>query len=256
MGGAGIQQDIRVGEAFGAHVTTALTAVTVQNSKGFYKIETVSKNLLKEQLNCIFEDVTPDAIKIGLIGDIKNIEVIGEFLDSVSQIPVVVDPVLSSTVKGFKALKDYILAYKEFIFPFSTVVTPNLHEFKDITGFDFLPQKTNVDFLDIFPTKSLIVKGGDSDNKMIIDYLITKEGIMTYCHKKTQSQNLHGTGCALSTLIAVNLAEEKTLKEAFTISLPILSKIIEKSSDYQLGRSTYGPLNLNNKKLESYDHTL
>ena len=264
MGGAGIQQDVRLGNALGAHVVTAITGITVQNSKGFYNIVPVSSQLLRDQLNVIMEDVTPDAIKIGMIGDVYNIDIIATFLMRFNSIPVIIDPVVQSTVNDFSKKKSSVdsslnekermnlqESYKKKLFPLATVITPNLKEFNQIFGEEFNPLKDYSVLCKNLGLNAIIATGGDTSGDEIDDFLISGEEIVTFNHKKKECFNLHGTGCSLSTLLAVELANGEDLKNAFLNASSHMEDIINKSCNYQLGMSKYGPLNVYNYKLHN-----
>ena len=239
-GGAGVQADIRAGLSLGLHVLTAVTGVTAQNSKSFKAMETMSPFMLESQLASIIEDAMPDAIKIGMIGSTRNLEIIAEFLKSLPErIPVVVDPVLKSTVASGALPEDEIetlsllKGYKEKLFPLATVITPNLIEFK---SFDDMSTSC----------KAYVLKGGHSDDDIITDTLYMEGNEFTYTHARMDCRNLHGTGCTFSSLLAGFLALGEPIEVAFQKTCAKMEEIISKSCDYSLGNSIYGPLNVNN----------
>ena len=252
LGGAGIQQDLRVGNALGLHVLTAITGITVQNSRGFYNLVSVTYKLLSEQLRAILEDVTPDAIKIGMTGSVECIDVISDFIKKIPEVPVIIDPVLNPTVTNFSSnnnFDDLIIGYKEKLFPFTKILTPNLKEFKIIFGTEF---QDNINSLrNCLTTNNLgymVIKGGDISDNIITDYLVSTNKIISFEHPKISCRNLHGTGCALSTILASRIAVGDTIEDAFFYSEKKMKAIIEKSCDYKLGNSSYGPLNINDYK--------
>lgn len=234
-GGAGIQADIRTGSLMGCHVLTAITAVTAQNSKGVSKIMTVSPGMLREQLDDIIEDVTPNAIKIGMVGSADNIKEIFFFLSRLnSEMPIVVDPVLKSTAGDFLLNdgSDILKAYHRYLFPLATVITPNRYE-AEMIGKEY----------------PMVIKGGDTTESCIEDILTVDGKVLSYRHQKIDSINLHGTGCVYSTLLASYLALGRTLTQAFMDASVKMSEIISRSTGYRLGASGYGPLNINNYKI-------
>lgn len=248
MGGAGIQADIRVGCQMGFHVLTALTAVTSQNSKGCIDLGLVNNQSLDYQLKSIVEDVVPDAVKIGMVGSIENIKVIAHFLDSLPSItPVVIDPILKFTTGGIGNFgqKEYLEILKEELFPFSTVITPNLEELSIISPdkgiSQIIPEDINV--------KALIIKGGHNQKEVVEDVLILPHERYFSTGQRVKCKNLHGTGCVYSTLLACYLALKIPLKEAFLKTSETIRQIIDKSCNYSLGVSSYGPLNINNYQI-------
>lgn len=249
VGGAGIQADIRVGSLLGFHVATAVTAVTVQNSNGLTDIGQIPANLLEKQLIAISQDVIPDAIKIGMIGTVENFEVISDFLQNIPKdIPVVVDPVFTASANNKLLLANtsegkMANLYLKYIFPYATVITPNLNE----TG--ILSEEDNPDYKDFqkirekLNVKNLIITNGDAD--IVTDYLISEGKIISHTHPKIKSMNLHGTGCVYSSLLACFLALGKSVEEVFNSVNIKMEEIINKSNTYKLDKSSYGPLNIN-----------
>lgn len=251
-GGAGIQADIRTGVSKGTHVMTAITGVTVQNSKGLSEIGLVNPNILDAQLNAIIEEVTPDAIKIGMIGSRENLEVISDFLKTIPKnVPVVVDPVMKATADGNQLMKDgekiiTPLNYRESILPFSWVITPNIEELKILLENNIFNSQDPLSITNNLNTNAVIIKGGHSEESDIQDILITRRAIYKNSHRRIECKNLHGTGCVYSTLMAIYLAKGETLEDAFNKTSSDLFQIINNSCDYNLGNSSYGPLNINN----------
>lgn len=261
-GGAGIQADIRAGNEMGVHVLTAVTAVTVQNSTHFFETGVVSATLLEAQLKAIIQESTPQAIKIGLIGSEENFQVIADFLSKLGEkIPVVVDPLINSTIDTYNlsgcSPNETRDLYVDGIFPFSTVATPNREEWETLSNLKEITEENLKKSLNELNLTALAIKGGHSlegsklePAKKIDDLLITQNGEEeTFTHPRIECKNLHGTGCVFSTLMAANLAFGKTLREAFHATCESMSHIIDKSCNYSLGNSLYGPLNINQYKL-------
>lgn len=246
MGGAGIQADIKVGSRLGLHVLSAVTTITAQNSLGLIASSAVSSDLLKLQLDAIREDVRPSAVKIGMVGDVTNLLVIADFIDSLPKdIPVVVDPILKLTKESHKplfknpnTLKDI---YRGRIFPHVTVITPNLIELEEFTGKRVISDSILKDL----NAECVIVKGGHNEGNKIEDTLVTYKGTFTKQHERNDCKNLHGTGCVFSSFLASYMALGHSLQMAFEKTCDIVSDIISQSKNYSLGSSTYGPLNIN-----------
>lgn len=249
MGGAGIQADIRVGTSLGYHVLTAVTCITAQNSDALLDSVAISPTLLEKQLKAILKDVTPDAIKIGMIGSVENLHVISRFIAELpSGIPIVVDPVLYVTVEEPSLLRFELKSlelrkgYLSEIFPKATVITPNLHELKLLTG----EIKSGPDTLASLNAKAAVIKGGHSGKEVIEDILIMSPNREIHnSHPKLKCANLHGTGCVFSSLLACYLGMGDNLETAFYKTTRRLYINIEKSCNYSLGNSNYGPININ-----------
>ena len=237
-GGAGIQADVRAGSAMGVHVLSAITALTAQNSNGIRKIELVSPQMLQAQLRSIIEEVIPDSVKIGMIGSVKNLGIIVDFISALPKgTPVVVDPVLKSTA-GDNSLfdddnREMIKIYKEKLFPIVTVVTPNIPELEILGDITELCQ-------------AIVIKGGHSSRDVIEDILLFKDSKVSHSHPRMKCGNLHGTGCVYSSILASYLALGRSLEDAFVSTCSKMEEIISNSCDYSLGSSDYGPLNINN----------
>lgn len=249
LGCAGIQADIRSGNLMGVHVLTAVTAVTSQNSGGLTNIGSVDPDLLESQLKSILEEVIPDAIKIGMVGSKDNFVVISNFLKSLNPgVKVVIDPIIRVSSDNKLLIKasseeDIVSYYLRYLFPLATVVTPNIPEMNLLTNTD--SKNWDCSSLDYLNTNAVIVKGGHSDSKCIEDTLILPDKILTCSHSKYECNNLHGTGCTYSSILASCLALGKNLQEAFFITSTEMENIISQSCEYTLGFSNYGPLNIN-----------
>ncbi|MCH5229715.1 MAG: hydroxymethylpyrimidine/phosphomethylpyrimidine kinase [Muribaculaceae bacterium] len=251
-GGAGIQADIRSIISMGFHPLSAITAVTSQNSSGIQKLGVIPPEVLKSQLESIFHDVVPDAVKVGMLGSQENLEVVYDFLNKYAgNIPIVLDPVLKASadnnilLKG-ENLNKYINNLKALLFPLVTVITPNKEEFEFLTGKKSLELMELSEILSALNLKNLIITSGIVRENVIYDILSEGE-IITFQEKpKINCHNLHGSGCVFSSILSCELAKGKDIKTAFGVTSWKMKSIIEKSVSYKLGNSTYGPLNLNN----------
>lgn len=251
-GGAGIQADIRAAAMRNVFASTAVTAVTVQNSQGLKALNPISPEALLAQIQCIFEDCRPNAIKIGMLGSIENGRTVVSFLrDYAKEIPIVVDPVMSATAGGHLSLNPSEIHdfYVHELCPLATVVTPNLQEVEK-----FGCRKDNIGstaecLLDKLGCKAVVIKGGHSQDAIITDTL-AMPGLpgSIIMHMVSSSRischNLHGTGCVYSSLLASEIAKGKDISEAFKITSWQMKAIISQSCDYKLGNADYGPLNL------------
>lgn len=256
MGGAGIQADIKAASIMGLHVVTAVTAVTVQNSKRFYDTGAVSPDILITQLKTIFEDVKPDVIKIGMLGSFENGEIVADFLRKYCLgIPIVVDPIFSPTVtnnsfyNSIDNAKEYKELYIDKIFPYALVATPNFKELVTLIDSPLESVHLNVSLLKCLNISSLIVTGLEQEDKTLKDILIERNKIREVKHDKIECENTHGTGCVFSSLLASYLALGNDLEDAFKKTSKQIYEIINMSRNYNLGDSHYGPLNVTNYKI-------
>lgn len=243
--GAGIQADLITIAALGGYACTAITAITVQNTLGVSGIYPVPAQAVREQVEAILTDIKPLAIKIGML---HRFEIVKEVIDILSQfpkVPIVLDPVFLSS-SGHPLLDDEgIQLMIEQLFPLVTVLTPNLTEAswllgKEIKEKDQMPEAAKE--LLKFGAKSVLLKGGHLEEEVLSDCLVKSSGEIFFLdHKKVNSNNTHGTGCTLSSAIAVNLAQGFSVEYAVERATEYVVKSIEGGKDYQLGGGN-GPL--------------
>lgn len=218
IGGAGIQADIKTITMHGVYATTAITAITAQNTLSVYDVLEVPEKFLKKQLDSIFTDVYPDAIKIGMVSSEKLIEVIAQCLEFYKAKNIVVDPVMVSSTgcKLFSGKYTDILSKK--LFSISTIVTPNLFEAEIISGEKITNLQDSIKVSKKISTTydcNVLCKGGhfkDSSNDVLC--LKDERDCVVLKNNKINNKNTHGTGCTLSSAIASNLALGKNLLES------------------------------------------
>ena len=247
-GGAGIQADIKTCCALGVYAATAITGITAQNSKGVYGVEPVSLSLLEAQIDSIFEVMTPDAVKTGMLPSPEIIEMVASKLKQYNVDNIVVDPVMVATNGGHlvKPGKETLEAFKRYLMPLATLITPNLIEASELAGEDIStmdPRKACELLRTETGAKNVLLKGGHSVNKdMAVDYLLEGETLHTFSFPRIDTENTHGTGCTLSSAIACNLALGYSLKTAMARSRSYVQYAIETAKDLHVMRGP-GPLN-------------
>lgn len=233
-GGAGIQADIKTITAHKMYAMSAITALTAQNTTGVYGIKEVSPEFVGDQIDCIFKDIRPDAVKIGMVSNSKIIEIISEKLIEYKAENIVVDPVMIST-SGSKLLSDEAMeALITKLIPLATVITPNIPESETLCGFQIKDEKDMIkaaEKISKILKGAVLVKGGHLVNDAI-DLLYEDNNIHWFKGERIDNPNTHGTGCTLSSAIACNLADGKTLDES-----------IERAKEYLTGALMAG-LNL------------
>ena len=204
IGGAGIQADIKTMTALGVYGMTAIAALTAQNTTGVKSIIEVTKEFLGEQLDMIINDIFPDAVKTGCI---SSPILIKEVVDKIKQYKlknIVVDPVIYSK-SGVKLIKDEaVVIMKKELLPLSDLITPNILELEilsdtKIKGIDDMISASKKVFEEF--GCAVLCKGGHGINDGE-DLLYNKNGVKWYKTKKIETNNLHGTGCTLSSAIA------------------------------------------------------
>jgi len=212
-GGAGIQADIKTITAHKMYAMSAITALTAQNTTGVYGIEEVAPEFVGQQIDCIFNDIRPDAVKIGMVSSSKIIEVIVEKLIQYKPENIVIDPVMVSTSGSKLLCDDAMNTLITKLIPLATVITPNIPEAEVLCGFSI---KNEADMIKAAKKISntlkgaVLVKGGHLVNDAI-DLLYENGNIHWYRSERINNPNTHGTGCTLSSAIACNLAEGKSL---------------------------------------------
>ena len=208
-GGAGIQADIKTMTANGVFAMSAITALTAQNTTGVTDIFETTPHFLAEQLDAVFTDIFPDAVKIGMVSSAELIGIIAEKLHAYQAAHIVVDPVMVAT-SGSKLLRDdAVQALTEKLLPMAEVVTPNIPEAEilsgltitDAAGMEAAAQKISEAYC-----CAVLCKGGHKVNDA--DDLLWRDGKAQWFHgERIANPNTHGTGCTLSSAIASNLAK-------------------------------------------------
>ena len=217
-GGAGVQADLKTMTAHKVYGMSIITALVAQNTLGVRDIMEVKPDFLAEQFDCVFEDIYPDAIKIGMVSSPVLIEMIVNKLTSQKDCPIVVDPVMVST-SGSRLLADNALRLlKEKLIPLATIITPNIPEAQVLTN---LKINTKDDMITAAKMISewyhgyILIKGGHFEERA--DDLLYYRGNNTWLTgEKINNPNTHGTGCTLSSAIASNLALEYSIEESVT----------------------------------------
>ncbi|GAA0076809.1 bifunctional hydroxymethylpyrimidine kinase/phosphomethylpyrimidine kinase [Clostridium sp. CTA-5] len=242
-GGAGIQADLKAFSANGVYGMSVITAITAQNTMGVFGIQDISPEMIRSQMDVIFEDIRVDAIKIGMVSKIESIKAISSSLRKKKKLPLIVlDPVMISK-SGFNLLsKDAKDTLVKELFPLATLITPNLPEAEEILGIKI---KTLEDMkkaskkLKEFGPKYVLIKGGHLKNEAT-DLLFDGENFIFLPQERINVKHTHGTGCTLSSTIAANLAKGMTIEEAVKEGKRYTTCAIEHG--FELGRGV-GPTN-------------
>ncbi len=230
-GGAGIQADIKTITAHKMYAMSAVTALTAQNTTGVYGIFEATPEFVGKQLECVFSDIRPDAVKIGMVLNREIIEVIAAKLNEYKAENIVIDPVMVST-SGSKLLSDEAInALINNLLPLGTVITPNIPEAEVLSGMVIKTKNDIGKAAEVINMKvgcAVLIKGGHSINDAT-DLLFNSDFKHWFYSKRIDNPNTHGTGCTLSAAIACNLARGSSLV-----------KSIEKSKKYLNGALTTG----------------
>lgn len=224
-GGAGIQADLKTALANGVFGMSAVTALTAQNTMGVTGVHEVPPEFLAQEIDAVFDDIRPDAVKIGMVASVPLIRTIAERLRAYGAKHVVVDPVIVAT-SGARLLNENAAdALASELFPLAEIITPNLPELfvldRNVGGAPESEETYRSAEARIEAGKRILsrfgcpvlVKGGHSKGRAD-DLLVLRDGVKEFPGERVATDNTHGTGCTLSTAIAANLAKGMTLPKA------------------------------------------
>jgi len=241
-GGAGIQADIKTMTMNGVYAMSAITALTAQNTTGVYGILESTPDFLASQLDCVFQDIFPDAVKTGMLASSALIEVIADKLKEYGAKNIVVDPVMISTSGSNLIENEAVGSLKERLLPMADLVTPNIPEAEvlcrmEIAGMQDMERAARMIY-DRYGC-AVLVKGGHSVSDAS-DYLYSSGKGQWFVGRRIDNPNTHGTGCTLSSAIAANLAKGYGLEAAVWKAKEYITGAL--SAMLNLGQGD-GPLN-------------
>ena len=216
-GGAGIQADLKTMLANHVYGMSAITALTAQNTTGVTDIMEVTPEFLAEQLDSIFTDIKPDAVKTGMVSSSQLIDIIADKLREYKAVNIVVDPVMVATSGAKLICDDAMETLKKKLLTLATVITPNIPEGEVLAGMKITSKEDMVTAAEKISNTygcSVLLKGGHSLNDA--NDLLVEQGKepVWFMGRRIVNTNNHGTGCTLSSAIASNLAKGKSLEEA------------------------------------------
>ena len=228
-GGAGIQADLKTFAAHGTFGMSVITAVTAQNTCGVTKVQNIDCDVVKAQIEAVFDDIRVDAVKIGMVSQPEIIETIASCLRHYQPKIIVVDPVMISK-SGYPLLAPEACAtlIKELL-PLATLLTPNLPEAEAITGLQVTKKEEMrpvAEKIIALGAKAVLVKGGHL-NDTADDLLFDGANEVWFPGRRIATKNTHGTGCTLSSSLAANLAKGLSLREAVQASKDYVTTAIE-----------------------------
>jgi hydroxymethylpyrimidine/phosphomethylpyrimidine kinase len=239
--GAGIAADLKTISAHNGYGVAAVTALTVQSTKGVLSVHPIAPASLRAQLDALADDVKPSAVKIGMLANRANAVVVAEFLDRNKFTNIVLDPVIKPSSGGVELLDHAGVKYVlEELLKRATVVTPNIDEaallsgleIKDIAGMEAAARK-----LVERGARAVVVKGGHMDKP--VDILFDGKEMLTFGGDQVKTLNTHGSGCTFASAIASELASGRPLREAVLLAKTYVQKAIEHG--YAIGKGS-GPL--------------
>lgn len=209
-GGAGIQGDLKTFCALGAYGMAAITALTVQNSLGVLQVAPVSGHLLAAQVRAVLDDIQAQAVKIGMLGSVENVECLAQVLSGAA-VPIVLDPVLVSSSGAHLLPAEAVTALREKLLPLAMVATPNQAEAEELLGrklCGLLEVSQGARELVALGAKNVLITGGDSEveSDEVVDVWFDGSDLQLLRHRRVATQHNRGTGCALTAAICVGLA--------------------------------------------------
>lgn len=207
-GGAGIQADLKTFRALGVYATTVVTAVTAQDTSRVHDIVVLPEASVAAQFDAVVADTPPDAIKIGMLGSPRNVELVADRLRNLGNVPVVLDPVLASTSGTSLIDAEALGALERDLVPLASVVTPNLAEAGRLVGFDVrtVPEmEAAARRLHEMGAGSVVVTGGHLTGRQVVDVFFDGEAVVHLARDRIPKAP-RGTGCVLSAAIAAHLA--------------------------------------------------
>jgi hydroxymethylpyrimidine/phosphomethylpyrimidine kinase len=240
--GAGLQADVKTAQAFGVYAQTAVTAITVQNTRGVRAVQALSPELVRGQIEAALEDIGADAIKIGMLGSGGVAAAVADVLEQ-TILPLVLDPVLLSSSGAALLDAAGVETLKARLLPRATLLTPNLPEVEALIGIDADSEhgiRNAAQAFALLGCCNVLLKGGHGDGAMVRDVLVEGAAQSSFEAPRQQSRHTHGTGCTLATAIACGLAEGMALNAAVSRAHGYVQEAIRTAPGLGAG---HGPLN-------------
>ncbi len=243
-GGAGVQADVKTITALDGYAMTAITAITVQDTREVYAVEALEPALVAAQVAAALDDIGADAIKIGMLAEAAIVEAVAEVLEAkAGGAKIVVDPVMvakgGTTLSGSRAVQRLCAR----LLPLATLLTPNVPEAEALGGAAILGSASAVEAaerLRSFGVQAVLLKGGHFEEPEVVDTLVSDDGIWRWRAPRTASRHRHGTGCTLASAVATGLAQGMPLPRAIARAHAYVQAAIVSAPGFGAG---HGPLN-------------
>lgn len=241
-GGAGIQADIKTVTALGGYASTAITALTAQNSLGVGGVYPVPPGFVIEQARAVLDDIGADAIKIGMLGGADMVATVAEILASTPRTPAVIDPVMVAKGGAVLLQASGIEALRTLLIPHAVLLTPNAPEAGALTGLDVVTTddlRRAGDALLRMGARAVLMKGGHIAGESVVDLLLTAGGETLFETPRAVTRHTHGTGCTLASACACGLAQGLDLTTAVARAWGYVQEAIAQAPGFGAG---HGPL--------------
>ena len=247
-GGAGIQADLKTFSSLGVYGATAITAITAQNTQGVRSQLAIPPQMVYDQIVAVIEDLHPSFIKIGMLSNAEIVRTVTEALSHYS-IPIILDPVIVSS-SGHRLLSlEAQEVLKQKLLPISTLITPNIPEMQALTSMfltSFSDKEKAAHHLMDYGVNAILLKGGHEEGNTKTDILFTKSanGIQssTFSADTISTQNIHGTGCTLSSAITAFMARGLDMHQAISHAKDYITQAITAGANVKIGHG-FGPVN-------------
>jgi len=242
-GGAGIQADLKTFFAFGVFGTSAITAITAQNTRGVQGVHPVPLEMVRQQIDSVVTDLRPVAVKTGMLATAELVSTVARAIADHELESFVLDPVMVATSGDRLLDEDAAEAVTDELLPLATLVTPNLHEARILTG---LPVNSEDEMREAgerlleMGAGAALVKGGHLKGGQAVDLLVDADGVQTWRRERIPTIHTHGTGCTLSSACAAALARGVSLSDGVAAAIDFVARAI--ASAPGLGEGN-GPVN-------------
>lgn len=240
-GGAGIQADIKTITCFGMYAMSAITSLTAQNTTGVYGVSDVAPEFVAKQLDCVFEDIFPDSVKIGMVSNAGIIRATANSLKMHRARNIVLDPVMISTSGSPLLQQDAIDELTSSLLPLASLVTPNIPEAEALSGTRITDKADTEKAAEIIYSRcktAVLIKGGHSVHDAD-DLLFDGKEFKWFLSPKIDNSNTHGTGCTLSSAIACGLADGRSISDSVTAAKKYINGALR--ANFDIGKGS-GPL--------------
>jgi hydroxymethylpyrimidine/phosphomethylpyrimidine kinase len=218
-GGAGIQADLLTLSSMGCHALSVITAITVQDTAGVEDVQAIESDWVSDQARLVLEDMAVAAFKIGLMGSIENIAAIAEVVSDYPDVPLILDPVLTSGRGDELATEDMVAAMRELLIPQTTILTPNSREARRLAAEDGedneeLELEACARKILAFGAEFVLITGTHENTPKVINTLYGSQGVVRSDSWERLPGSFHGSGCTLAAAIAATLANGLEIPEA------------------------------------------
>ena len=240
-GGAGVQADIKTITLLGGYAASAITAVTVQDTRRIHAIHPIPPDVVVAQARAVLDDIGADAIKTGMLGSKAVVEALAELLAGLT-VPIVVDPVMAATTGAALLEPDAVETLRDRLVPLAALLTPNAPEAERLTGLSIAATddlRRAGEALLRMGARAVLMKGGHVPGERVVDILMTGVGESRFTSERIATRHGHGTGCTLASACAVGLAQGLDLQAAVARAHAYVAEALRRAPGFGGG---HGPI--------------